>query len=411
MSIESKHEPLGPGRRPLPEGVRPHGPLKARDEATNGDPHTSDDVSTALEDFEPNGPERQSAWGRWVFLAVLLAAGSLLFLPVQFPSSIRTYGRIQCAHEWVLVHGVNGELSANTFNHETGVSEGYHASSFDRSASVYFTLNPGMIPGRAIARGDTVGIVSSSEVQERLVALNGELAAAERLLAVNTSGEKAIVVQAAEQRLDIAKRRKLEQERSFERSKALYSQGLMPQGQYESAENSMRAAEDEVAMATTALETARTGAKPEQVQLVSSNITALKDEIAALRSRAATHTIVSPLTGLVTRSTTPEVLLTVSDTSRYVAMIPVRLADIARVASIPEAEVTFRGFTTPLHGRIAAMDHQVTAIGLERVVMATAVLDRSRVPLVVGLPLRCDITCPPMTAMMLVKQFLFSLVS
>ena len=302
-------------------------------------------------------------------------------------------------------------MSASVYNHETGIREGFHASSFDRSASVYFTLNPGMIPGRQVMRGDTVGIVASSETQERLIALNGELARAEGLLAVNTSGEKAVVVQAAEQRLDIARRRRLEQERSFERSKALFAQGLLPQGQYESAENSMHAAEDEVALATSALAEARSGAKPEQVRLVSSNIAALKEEIAALRRRAATHTFVSPLTGLVARSNSPDVLLTIADTSRYVAMIPVRLTDIARVTAIPEADVVFRGFSTPLHGHIAAMDHQVTSIGLERVVMATAVLDRSSAPLVVGLPLRCDIRCPTVTPLMLVKQFLLSLVS
>lgn len=384
--------------------------MKAAEES-NGGPDTPEDGVPSLADFEADGPERRSAVSRWLPVALLLALASLPFLPIRFPASIRTYGKILCAHEWVLVRGVDGQLNASTFNHETGVSEGYHASSFDRSASVYFTLNSGMIPGRVITRGDTVGIVSSSETQERLIALNGELARAEGLLRVNTSGEKAVVVQAAEQRLEIAKRRRLEQERSFERSKTLFAQGLLPQGQYESAENSMHAAEDEVALSNSALAEARSGAKPEQVQLVSSNIAALKDEIAALRRRAATHTIVSPLTGLVARSTSSEILLTVSDTSRYVALIPVRLTDVARVTSVPEAEVTFQGMSSPLRGHITAMDHQVTSIGLERVVMATAVLDRSSAPLVVGLPVRCDIRCPSVTPMMLVKQFLLSLVS
>jgi len=384
--------------------------MKAAEE-NNGHSIPADDDLSPLAEFEPNGPERPDVLKRWLPVALLLALAALPFLPIHFPSSIRTYGRIQCAHEWVLMRGIDGQLSANTFNHETGVSEGYHAASFDRSASVYFTLNPGMIPGREITRGDTVGVVSSSEVQERLVALNGELATAEGLLAVNTSGEKAVVVQAAEQRLEIAKRRSMEQERSFERSKTLFAQGLLPQGQYESAENAMHAAEDEVALATSALAEARSGAKPEQVRLVSSNIAALKQEIAALRNRAAAHTIVSPITGLVARSTSAEMLLTIADTSRYIAMIPVRLADIGRVTAIPQTLVTFRGLSAPLRGHITSIDHQVTSIGLEKVVIATAVLERTAAPLVVGLPLRCDISCPPVTPMMLVKQFLFSLVS
>ena len=380
----------------------------SEDEESDGSPDSPEDRLPALPEFEPAG--RPSHLGRWLLLVLALGAGALFYFPVQFPSSIRTYGRIQCAHEWVLVRSGDG-LSASVYNHETGANEGYHASSFDRNASVSFTLNPDMVPGRQVNRGDTVGIVSSSETQEKLIALNGELAHAEGLLAVNTSGEKDVVIQAAEQRLDIAHRRRDEQERSFERSKALYAQQLLTQAQYEASENSMHAAEDEVELATSALAEANSGAKPQQVELIYSNIAALKEEIAALRRRAATLTIVSPLTGLVTRGTSSDVLLTIADTSRYVAMVPVRLVDIARVASVPRAEVTFLGLTAPLRGHITEMDHQVTSIGLERVVLATALLDRSKAPLVLGLPLRCDITCPPVTPMSLVKQFLFSLVS
>jgi hypothetical protein len=383
--------------------------LRAAEES-NGTAH--DDPGFEAETaFDGEEPEPRSSVFRWFAIAAAVGLATLLIVPVRIPSFVRTFGRVQPAHEWVLVRGADGQLSASVYNHETGVNEGYRASSFDRSSSVYFTLNSGMVPGRSVARGDTVGIVSSSETQERIVALNGELATAQRLLAVNTSGEKAVVVQAAEQRVAIAHRKRAEQEKSFARMKALYAQGLLPAGQYESAENAMHGADDEVALSSAALAEARSGAKPEQVELIHTNIAALHQELDALRRRAATHTITSPISGLVARSTSSEVLLSIVDTSRYVAMIPVRLADAARVSATSGARVTFRGLPAPLLGTVAAVDHQVTTIGTERVVMATAVLDPTRAGLVVGLPLRCDIACPPVTAWALVRQFLLSLVS
>jgi hypothetical protein len=407
VSIKSKREPWGPRSGSLPDARR-KAAIQAAEEAgetrddSGFDPHAV---------FDGEAPEPRSSVLRWLVIAAVLGFAALLVVPIRIPSLVRTFGRIQPAHEWVLVRGVDGQLSASVYNHETGVSEGYRASSFDRSSSVYFTLNPGMVPGRTIARGDTVGIVASSETQERLIALNGELATAQRLLAVNKSGEKEIVVQAAEQRLLIAQRKRSEQEKSFTRSKALFAQGILPQGQYESAENAMHGADDEVALSSAALAEARSGAKPEQLDLVTANIAALKEEIDALRRRAATHTITSPLSGLIARSTSDEILLSIADTSRYIAMIPIRLADAAKASATPHARVTFRGLSTTLTGTLEAVDHRVTTLGTERVVLATALLDRTSADLVMGLPLRCDITCPPVTTWALVKQFLFSLVS
>ncbi len=361
----------------------------------------------ALEDLPTHRP-----WVAPLVAAVGLAAlVTLLVLPVRYPSVVKTYAGIKCAQEWVLVRGSDGQLSASVLNHRTGLSEGYRAASFDRSSSVDFLLRPDMVPGHGVARGDTVAIISSSETQERLVALYGQLAAAQGQLAVSSSGEKDVVVYAAEQRLEIARRKLGEQQRSFTRTKTLFSQGLVPVGQYEAAENSLHDARDEVAMAAAALEVEQSGAKPEQIELVRRNIAALQAEIAALQRRAATHTIIAPFSGRVARSTSSDVILSIVDTSRYVASIPIPLRDLPRVTATPDARVTLQGLAVPVRGRIVSLDQEVTSVGMQRVVKATAVLDRTPAELVVGLDLRCDVACRPVTAMDLVKRFLRSLVS
>ena len=411
MSSEVKPEPPGRGDKLFSrEGRRRATEPDTDDGESNGSPHALE-APRSPADFRVADPEPRNFAGPLLLLAIALGVAALFVFPVKFPASIRTFGRIQCAHEWVLMRNPDGQLSASTLNHESGVSEDYRASGFDRGAAVYFNLNPSMIPGHQIVQGDTVGIMSSSGTEERLIALNGQLAQAQNLLAVNTTGEKGVVVQAARQRVEIAKRRQAEQERSFDRVQTLYHQGIVPQGQYEVAENSLHAAQDEVLMSTSALEEANAGAKPEQVQLITDRISVLRQQIAALRGQAATQTIIAPLSGLVSRSTSAEILLSVTDTSRYVAMIPVRLIDLPRLDKVPHAQVEFLGLSAPLRGHITSIDHQVTTIGAERVVMVTAILERSAAQLVVGLPLRCSILCPPVTALTILKQFLSTLVA
>ena len=122
--------------------------------------------------------------------ALLALLSILLFLPIQIPSVVGTYADVTAANKWMLAKGPSGELVARTFNYQTGMSDGYRVSGFESGSSIYFTLTPSMRPGRHVAIGDTVGTVNSSEMQERLVALNGQLAAAEGELAVHATGAK-----------------------------------------------------------------------------------------------------------------------------------------------------------------------------------------------------------------------------
>ena len=393
-----------------PARLQAHVPMPDKDEG-NGNPDLSDAGVRSLRDVRiDDPPARRATPMRLLSAGGLLAIGGLLVLPVRYPSLVSTYAHIQCAQEWSLVKGTNGQLSASVFNYETGVSDGYRSSNFDQGSSVYFTLSPSIVPGHRVSQGDTVGVVTSSETQERLIALNGQLAAAQGLVAVNATGSKSVVVRAAEQRLDFARRKMGEGERAFARTKTLYEQGLLSPGQYEDAENLLHSASDEVALAAAALEEARSGAKPEQLQLAQSNVAALEEEIAALQRRASTYTIIAPISGRVTRGAT-DVLLTISDMTRFVAKIPIRLNDLARVAATPNARVTLRGLPSPVHGTVVAVDQEVSMMGTERVVMATAALDRGSFELIPGLAVRCDIACRPVSAMDIVRQFLQSLVT
>jgi hypothetical protein len=339
---------------------------------------------------------------------LLSAVGAVILLPIRFPSGVNTYARITPAHKWVLAKGSDGQLIARTFNYETGMSDGYRVSNFIAGSSISFTVAPSLLPGRPVAAGDTVGWVSSSEMQERLVALNGQLAAAQQLLAVNATGQKSAIVTEAERRLQFARRRRADYQTTLDRTQALFDRKLIPAGEYDSVQGVEHQLEDEVSIAEANLDAARTGAKPEQLALVESNIAAIKNEIRTIHSRAATYTLRTPIQGEVSTSLAGDTLLTIAGTSEYVAQVPIRWPDYPRVAAARDPSLTIVGFSRRVRGRIIALGHEVQVVAGDRVVMATALLDPLPEDLLPGSIARCRIDCGMLTAVEYGKQVMRS---
>ena len=341
--------------------------------------------------------------GYWVRsglgVLALAAVAFVLFSPARFPFPVHTYAAITPAQKWILVKGTNGQLVARTFNYESGMSDGYRVSNFATGTSITFTIAPSLVLGQRVSVGDTVGWVSSSETQERLVVLNGQLAAAQQMLAVNASGQKSAVIAEAEQRLRAAQRQRDEYQSTLSRYKTLFDRNLIAAGEYEAVQSNAHRLDDDIAIATAGLEAARTGAKPEQVALAESNVAALKNEIRAINSRAATFTLRTPINGVVVPTASGDTLLTIASTSSCVAMVPIRWIDYPRVSATKEPRITIAGYPKTVGGKVIAINHEMQSFYGQPVVMATAILDSQPGDLLPGSMVRCNVAAAPLTAL------------
>jgi len=344
---------------------------------------------------------RRRVFGRFIRLtSAAVVLGSLafaIFSPMRFQFPVNTYATITPAQKWLLVKGTNGQLIARTFNYQTGMSDGYRVANFTTGSSISFTVDPSLTLGRHVAVGDTVGWISSSEMQERLVVLSGQLAAAQHVLAVSATGQKDAVVGEAEQRLRAAQRQRDEYQTTVTRTQALFDRKLIAAGDYENVQSNAHKLEDDVSIASAALEAARTGAKPEQLALAESNIAALKNEISAINSRAATFTLRAPIAGVVTPTPSGDTLLTIGSTSEFVAMVPIPFSDYPRVAAERRPLLNIPGYSRPVRGRVVAIHHEIEVLFGHRVVLATAVLDSPPDDLLPGSIVRCSVECGPLT--------------
>ena len=349
---------------------------------------------------------------RLVVCAGLLAVACYVVLrPVRFPSVVHSYATIKPVQKWILAKVTDGQLIGSIFNYKSGMNEGYRVSTFNPGSSIYFSLHSSLVPGRAVAMGDTVGSIYSTEVQERLIALEGQLAAARSLLAVTATGQKSAIVNEAQQRLEFARRRSAEHERVEARTRKLYEQHLIAEGEYDRVQSEANALRDEIVIAAANLEAAQTGAKPEQLNLVNASIAALESEIHAVKRRAGSYTVTSPIAGTVCPTYSGDTLLTIA-AREYIALLPVKSSDYRRVTATPGARVRITGLReTPIYGTIIAMNRDLQPLNGYRVAIATATLRATPADLMPGMLVQCQIDCAPVTILDYGRQALLALKS
>lgn len=329
--------------------------------------------------------------------------GLAFVVPVRFPSGVNTYATISPTNRWMLIKSSDGQLVSSTFNYKSGMSDGYRVSTFDQGSSVNFTLDSRLSPGHPVSAGDTIASIYSTDVAERLSILTGQLAAAKSALAVNATGQKSAVVMEAEKRLEFAKRRRQEHRKVERRTVLLFEQNFISQGEYDRVANEANALEDDIALAEAGLEVALSGAKPEQLELSNANIAALQGEIETVKRRASTLVVTAPISGTITPSYSGDTLVVIT-ASDYVALIPVRRADYARVAATPQPRLTVRGLSTTVPGRLIALGHEFKVLGGREVLIAIGQLDGPNADVMPGMLVPCRIQCTPVSVLDWVKQ-------
>ena len=154
---------------------------------------------------------------RLALIVVVLMTGCLLLIPVKLPYSIESFGKIVPSKQWILSKGADGELIASTFNYQSGTSEGYSVLQISRGETMRFKINLSIMGNGFFAEGDTIGIIYSSEAEEHLTELNGQLLIAQANLAVNIGGQKESVIHELKQRLAYAKVKAAEQQKILNR--------------------------------------------------------------------------------------------------------------------------------------------------------------------------------------------------
>ena len=336
----------------------------------------------------------------WIIIAAVILV--VLFIPIRIPYKITIPGKVLPSKEWMITKDVEGRLMTSLINNRSGVHESYGVISFERGDAMNFRVNPGISAGTGVNTSDTIGILYSNESEKRLINLKAGLQSQMALLEVSRSEEKEAIVSEAEKGVLYAERQYKEQEKIYKRQKDLYEKELISEEEFDLSKEALDLFRINVEIAKERLKNVTTGEKPEQIDLIKTNIEGLRNEISVLEQRFSDYVIQSPINGTVNRVFSNDTLLTVSDTTEFIVIMPVQWEYKNYVRKDQTVEFNLKDSSYPT-GKIISLEKYAGLINQKVVTLVTASYTGNNLNFMPGLLIECSIICDELT----IRQHLF----
>ena len=333
-----------------------------------------------------------------IWITILAGVIVILFYPGKFPYSLEVAGKILPHKQWVVTQSLNGVLTAILRNNEQGKIDSYFVTESERGDPVSLNIHRSIVPGTYVAKGDTIGWIDSNELERQIAQLNGELQSQKALLNVASTGEKESMVLEAERVLEHARETFDEHRKIVARLEKLSGSGFVPYQDYEIALSTQNLFMINIGIAEVQLQSVQTGLKQEEIEMISTQITSLEEEIDTLLERSENYTLISPLSGVVFETSLGDTLVTIGDTSSYTVIIPLKLKSRNYVNLQQKVKYKIEGINTSFYGEILKLGNVAhILLNGEQVLLAIASLDAQSKDLLIGTMVKCSIVCEPLT--------------
>jgi hypothetical protein len=322
-----------------------------------------------------------------LILGVIILVLLILFilLPIEFEYKLKVQGKLLPSKEWILYKGTDGRLTSLLTDYREGINKSYDVTLFDRGDVMEFEINQSVRSSARIELNDTIAKIYSNENERLIENLKGQIAAAKASLSANITGEKEAIIMQEKNNLDFAIKQAEEQKRILERIEALYKKGLASQEEYEIAKNTYDLYEINILISKSRLESVETGAKQETLALIKSQINALESELAVLKKRSNNFVLLSPINGYVNRKTNSDTLLIISDTSQYVLLTPIKIADKKFISPPQKVDIYINRYKQSAEADLVELNNMVQLVNGLQVVTAVSIVQQSSPEMIPGL--------------------------
>ncbi len=266
---------------------------------------------------------------RYIALSIVLVIiGVIWFVPFKTQFNIRTSSWVQPLKKWSLRTDLEGNFYSELENFETGAKELATSYRFERGDIATLKLAGGMANNTFINSGDTLGMLHSRIVDERIVQLENLMAVEKQLLNSSLAGEKLEILESLKKKLQLAEQQYDFAYKNYERFESLYKDKAVTASEFEIAETAFNTANTNIEIAKSEYESAVTGVKPEEIRLIKEQIQAYDIEINFLEDTKKRFLLTAPISGnLMFNHYLPEQMeyISLSDTSAYILYIPVKV--------------------------------------------------------------------------------------
>jgi hypothetical protein len=342
-----------------------------------------------------------------VYISSLVASLLLVLVlfEVKVPHSIRTYFEVQPVQKWVLVKGAEGQIISCVTNFKSGASNNISVVQFERGEIMNYNFVPSMETKLSLVTGDTVGIIYSSRLHERLTQLRGVILIAQADLAAKSTGEKQALIEEAKKKIKYSEAKTQEKTLLFERTKELFKKEYISKEEYDAALWELRQAEIENEIDRAQLEVYLTGSKNEDIKVLKTTIDSYLGEIELLKKRLQDFVLKSPISGEILREYSQDTLLVVNNTSKFVLYAPIRFENAQYLREGEQVQIELRNIPEEVTGVLHSLSKEVKILNGVQILYARIIIDPQKINIVPGLLIGGEIILPKVT----ITQYLFSL--
>jgi hypothetical protein len=318
---------------------------------------------------------------RLILVLAVLTIVYVIGIYVEIPYNIRTKGIIMPAREWRLERLPDGTILNSQINNLTNRITYYSVLEFQRGDHAELMVNEKVFAGTTINQGDTIGFIRSYEEERRLLGLQMSLAEQEGLLKVSLSGEKQEEINAAREKLVLAEQEFETQEKLMARMESLWENGVIADEAWERARNEYIIKRQNINIARSVLEMVSTGAKPEERELIETNIRSFKRQIEQTENRIAAFNIISPMHGTIIREqrTNPasESIIRVACMDSMIVTLPVDFHLLPYIKPGNPVNLRINSGRTVYPARIINIDNTIHYLDRRQNIFVTAIADNN----------------------------------
>lgn len=316
-----------------------------------------------------------------------------LFLPIKTHYRFDATSKIFPIREWNLKRGQDDSYISEMHNYQTNVLSHVKSYKFERGdISEINQLKP-IKGGDFVKAGDTLAYINSFFIENEITKLDNLRAVEEGNLAMKRSGEKQELIDEAEERYRFAKEKESLEEKQYKRYQKLIADSVISFSEFDEIENNYELAKINLEIAQRELFTLKTGAKEEEIAYINQKINSYEREIKTFERLKNKYNIISPISGIVSFNKMQDGIITISDTSKYILKIPVRVNNAQFLDRISSIKFSIPGHDEKIAATFISIDESVSLLSNQQLVMAKALIEGGQFTLYPGMAVECTVYC------------------
>lgn len=332
----------------------------------------------------------------------------ILLLSIEFKNNISVPCKIVSTKEWTLTKRPDGSLISTLYNRFNNIILNTLTYQVERNDLFAFNLSPSFFTKKIITPNDTIGIVNSAATHLELAKLEKQLAVTKGMIEINLTGAKSYVIEQAQKELELAIEKLNLQKKLFDKKSELFKNNLISEDDLDNENNILNIYNLQARIAESNLLNLRTGAKPEQVEMLKAEMKSIENEIIIIKNKIKNLTIFSPIRGEVLSTVSLDTIVIVGSTER-IAVFPINVLLLSNIKLGQKIKIFIEQKEGLIEGEVAKINDVVHYLNNEQVVMISATIDTKNFNPPNNIIVECELQTAAKTGLQHFLQFLGNL--